>query len=107
MNRTPLILLVSALVLSNLIWIAQYRSLDLKYMQEMGLRSQADAMLRKLIIGKVSEIVSSRQAIIELSDGMPAVCDFSNQPIKGDCVTASESEAGKCSDTGAQKDCRP
>ena len=65
MNRTPLILLVSALVLSNLIWIAQYRSLDLKYMQEMGLRSQADAMLRKLIIGKVSEIVSSRQAIRE------------------------------------------
>jgi len=46
MNRTPLILLVSALVLSNLIWIAQYRALDASYMQEQGLRDEADTLLR-------------------------------------------------------------
>ena len=45
-NRALVLLLASALVLSNLFWLAAYRKLDQDYMQEEGLHDQADALLR-------------------------------------------------------------
>jgi hypothetical protein len=46
MKHTLLILLVSLLVLSNLLWVAQYHALDQAYMQEEGLRDEAVTLLR-------------------------------------------------------------
>jgi hypothetical protein len=47
MNRpTVTLLLVAALLLSNLLWAARYRALDAAYAQEEGLRDEADALLR-------------------------------------------------------------
>jgi hypothetical protein len=48
MNHTRVLLLTALLALSNLGWWAAYRSLDQAYIQESGLRDEADALLRKL-----------------------------------------------------------
>lgn len=41
-------LLIAVLLGCNLAWFAAYNRLDLAYMQEMGLRDEADTLLRGL-----------------------------------------------------------
>jgi hypothetical protein len=45
-THTRTLLLAALLALSNLLWWAAYRSLDRAYMQEEGLRDEADSLLR-------------------------------------------------------------
>jgi cell division inhibitor SulA len=45
-THTRILLLAALLALSNLLWWAAYRSLDQAYMQESGLRDEADHQLR-------------------------------------------------------------
>jgi hypothetical protein len=73
---------------------------------------------RQLILGKVTQVISSQEAVIELrshiglsSDGTwvfysvdevpgSGVCEFTNQPVLGDYVIPSSTENGKCHDSG-------
>jgi hypothetical protein len=46
-THTRTLLLAALLALSNLLWLAAYRSLDQAYMQESGLRDWAESLLRE------------------------------------------------------------
>jgi hypothetical protein len=45
-THTRILLLAALLALSNLLWLAAYRSLDQAYMQESGLRDESDSLLK-------------------------------------------------------------